>query len=101
MCAHVIARSIVCGLMVTRVACGDPPTQPLSDPRGVLLVVRGTGAAAEIYAMRPDGTERRQLTRNAVFDGAPDWSPVTPQATSGRRGDASGEYHAHRSLASR
>jgi TolB protein len=38
-------------------------------------VIRGVGSAAEIYAMRPDGTESRQLTRNTSLDATPDWSP--------------------------
>jgi Tol biopolymer transport system component len=55
-------------------ACGDG-TRPLRDSRGVLLVVRGSGRSSEIYAMRPDGSESRRLTDNAVFDDEPDWSP--------------------------
>lgn len=38
-------------------------------------MVRGIGSASEIYAMRPDGSEERQLTDNAVMDDDPDWSP--------------------------
>lgn len=72
---YVIHRAIALGVIMAIAACGDPFTQPLTDPRGLLLVVRGTGPAAEIYVIRPDGTERRQLTRNAVLDGVPDWSP--------------------------
>lgn len=56
-------------------SCGDP-TGPLRDSRGVLLVVRGPfGQAGEIYAMRPDGSEKRRLTRNDVVDTDPAWSP--------------------------
>ncbi len=62
-------------LAICLVACGEGPTSLLSDPRGVMLVVSGTGSASEIYAMRPDGSERQQLTHNAVLDGDPDWSP--------------------------
>jgi Tol biopolymer transport system component len=40
-----------------------------------MLVVSGTGSASEIYAMRPDGSARLQLTQNAILDGDPDWSP--------------------------
>jgi Tol biopolymer transport system component len=56
-------------------SCGDGPTAPFTDSRGLLLVVGGAGAAAEIFAMRPDGTEKRQLTHNNVMDTDPDWSP--------------------------
>src|SRR5881628_158085 len=72
---YVIPRCIAHGLMVTVAACGNPSAPPLTDPRGLLLVVRGTAPGTEIYAMRPDGTERRRLTQNPVFDVAPDWSP--------------------------
>ncbi len=62
-------------LAICLIACGDGSTSPLNDPRGTMLVVSGTGSASEIYAMRPDGSERLQLTHNAVLDGDPDWSP--------------------------
>lgn len=71
----VLPRAIALGLMITLTACGDPPTRSLRDPRGLLLVIRGIGPAAEIHVMRPDGSERRQLTRNTVLDTDPDWSP--------------------------
>ena len=62
-------------LTICLVACGDGSTSPVNDPRGAMLVVSGTGSAAEIYAMRPDGSAQQQLTHNAVLDGDPDWSP--------------------------
>jgi Tol biopolymer transport system component len=40
-----------------------------------MLVASGSGSASEIYAMRPDGSGRQQLTQNAILDGDPDWSP--------------------------
>lgn len=40
-----------------------------------MLVVSGTGSAQEIFTMRPDGSDRRQLTHNTVLDNDPDWSP--------------------------
>ena len=67
-------RAMSLGLLVALATC-ESPTQPFSDPRGLLLVVHDNGPAAEIYAMRPDGSERRQLTRNDVEDVDPDWSP--------------------------
>ena len=73
--SHVIPRCILCGLLLIVAACGNPSAPPFTDSRGLLLVIRGTGRAAEIYAMRPDGTESRQLTRNTVLDALPDWSP--------------------------
>jgi len=76
MCHSYLTRcALALGAVIALSACDDGPTPPLSDPRGVLLVVQGAGRDAEIYAMRPDGSERRQLTRNTVFDGDPDWSP--------------------------
>ena len=60
--------------VATLLACGGDSTAPARDTPGVLLVVRGSGKTAEIYAMRPDGSESRQLTRNAVLDDDPDWS---------------------------
>jgi Tol biopolymer transport system component len=54
----------------------DDPVRPLRDSRGILLVVRGNeGRELEIYALRPDGSEMRQLTSNTVLDADPDWSP--------------------------
>jgi TolB protein len=55
--------------------CQDGPTQLPGDSRDWLLVVSGLDGDAEIYAMRPDGSERRRLTDNTVADADPDWSP--------------------------
>lgn len=60
--------------MIALAGCGDG-AGPRHDARGTLLVVRGSGRASEIYAMRPDGSESRQLTNNAYVDDDPDWSP--------------------------
>ena len=74
--ARLARRSTLCLFaVVAALSACDSPTQPLRDARGLLLVVRGTGRAAEIVVMRPDGSERRQLTDNAVMDVAPAWSP--------------------------
>jgi TolB protein len=70
-----VSPSLGAWLAICLVACGDGSTSPLDDPRGTMLVVSGTGSASEIYAMRADGSERLQLTHNAVLDGDPDWSP--------------------------
>ena len=73
---YVVPRCLAYGLLVTVAACGNPAAPPFTDPRGLLLVVGSTGATpAEIYAMRPDGTERRQLTRNTLIDANPGWAP--------------------------
>jgi Tol biopolymer transport system component len=68
-----IGMRLVLGACI--LSCGDGPTAPFADARGLLLVVRGDGTAAEIFAMRPDGSEKRQLTHNDVMDTDPDWSP--------------------------
>lgn len=70
-----VAPALGAWLAICLAACGDGSTSPLNDPRGVMLVVSGTGSASEIYAMRPDGSARLQLTHNTVLDGDPDWSP--------------------------
>ena len=67
-------RSYLIALVAALAAC-DSPTEPLHDPRGLLLVVPGQGPAAEIFVMRPDASERRRLTDNAVLDADPAWSP--------------------------
>ena len=67
-------KSCLIALVLSLAAC-DSPTQPLRDPRGLLLVVRGVGSAAEIFVMRPDGSGSRRLTNNALFDANPSWSP--------------------------
>ncbi len=73
-------RHLVGGLLALTGIFGldscDDPTGPLRDSRGVILVVRGGfGPGAEIYAMRPDGSEMRRLTTNTLFDTDPAWSP--------------------------
>jgi Tol biopolymer transport system component len=67
-------KAFALALLVAVATC-DSPTEPFSDPRGLLLVVHGSGPAAEIDAMRPDGSGRRQLTKNNLMDASPDWSP--------------------------
>lgn len=62
-------------LVICLAACGGDSTSPQNDPRGIMLVVTGTGSASEIYGMRPDGSARLQLTQNGILDGDPDWSP--------------------------
>jgi Tol biopolymer transport system component len=67
-------RFLLVFLVIAVVACGDG-AGPARDSRGVLLVVRGSGKGSEIYAIRPDGSESRQVTHNAYLDDDPDWSP--------------------------
>ena len=73
--ARLISPSMARGVLLTLLACGSPVAPPLTDPRGLLLVIRGVGPKAEIYALRPDGTESRQLTHDTSLDATPDWSP--------------------------
>jgi WD40-like Beta Propeller Repeat len=42
---------------------------------GNIAFADGADNASEIHTINPDGTGRTQLTSNAVFDGAPAWSP--------------------------
>jgi Tol biopolymer transport system component len=69
------AISVAASTAVLPLGCGDGLTQPLTDRRGVLLFTRGADTASEIFVMRPDGTDRRQLTYNTFWDGSPHWSP--------------------------
>jgi Tol biopolymer transport system component len=70
-----IAPVLGAWLAICLVACGGDSTAPLNDPRGIMLGTSGTGSASEIFMMRPDGTDRRQLTHNTILDNDPDWSP--------------------------
>lgn len=70
-----VAPTFGAWLAICLIACGDGSTSPGNDSREVMLVVSGTGSAQEIYTMRPDGSERHQLTNNTVLDNDPDWSP--------------------------
>ena len=63
-------------LLLLAIACDESVAPTLRDARGVLLVTRGAmGADMEIWAMRPDGSARQRLTRNAIPDDDGDWSP--------------------------
>jgi Tol biopolymer transport system component len=65
------ALFVACLLML---ACGDDPTG-LDDAPGRLLVTRQPGGnGAEIWSMRPDGSDARQLTSDNRVDGDADWS---------------------------
>ena len=71
------ASRILIGILLASVSalgCSDG-TGPLRDPNGVILFIVGTGHAADIWAMRSDGTDRRRLTNNTIYDAAPAWSP--------------------------
>lgn len=71
-----LARLLPAALIVAA-ACSDAGTGPVAaeSPAGLLLVVRGAGAEAELWSMRPDGSEARRLTHNRTAEGAADWSP--------------------------
>src|SRR5947199_4376237 len=45
-----------------------------SEARIVFASVRGD-SAAELFTMRPDGSDARRLTRHPPLAGAPAWSP--------------------------
>ncbi|MFA6165323.1 MAG: hypothetical protein WC700_01815 [Gemmatimonadaceae bacterium] len=64
---------IAAGLLLAG-ACGDTPTEPLSDPRGLILLVTNE-FPSEIYVVRPDGTGLRRLTRDLYNDLYAHWSP--------------------------
>ena len=64
------------GVTLIVVACDDSTAPPFRDARGLLLVTRGAvGSDMELWAMSPDGSARRRLTRNHVPDDDGDWSP--------------------------
>ena len=70
-------RSFV-ALSVTYVlllACGDDPTGPGAAPGRLLVTRLPGGGAAEIWSMRPDGSDARQLTSDNRIDTDADWSP--------------------------
>jgi len=45
------------------------------DGRSIAFVGAVRGAKADVYVMRADGSDRRQLTRGTGNDHSPDWSP--------------------------
>jgi len=58
-----------------------PPTAELfsasyaPDGRWIVFSTTGRGGLPDLFAIRPDGTGLRQITRTAVWDSAPDWGP--------------------------
>jgi TolB protein len=57
-------------------ACSNDPTGLQGDERGLILYSKeSTHASAEIWLVRPDGSDARRLTSNAVWDGHAHWSP--------------------------
>ena len=62
--------------LVTLSACEDDPTGLVSDARGLIVFSRESShASSEIWVVRPDGSDARQLTSNNVWDGQAHWSP--------------------------
>ena len=60
---------------VLLLACGDDPTSPDDGPGRLLLYRQPGGNLAEIWSMRPDGSDARQLTSDNRIDADADWSP--------------------------
>jgi TolB protein len=62
-----------------RVTKGDGDTEPTWSPNGKQIAFRHgkNGTRAEIYVINADGTGLHRVTKNAVPDGLPDWSPLT------------------------
>jgi Tol biopolymer transport system component len=55
-------------------AAGSSARSAESSPRE-LVFARGESSRSELYVMREDGSGLRRLTRNAVGDYSPSWSP--------------------------
>jgi Tol biopolymer transport system component len=55
-------------------AAGSSARSAESSPRE-LVFARGESSRSELYVMREDGSRLRRLTRNAVGDYGPSWSP--------------------------
>lgn len=49
--------------------------QPAPSAQGWIAFASDRDGDFELYVMRADGSELRQLTRNTTFDGFPAWSP--------------------------
>jgi LCP family protein required for cell wall assembly len=50
-------------------------TQAAWSPDGEWIVFRNAGGSPDLYLIRPDGSDLRQLTDDAADDREPDWSP--------------------------
>ena len=72
--AVIIGSAIALGMAGGMTGCEDGPTA-LQDARGVLLVTRQRGTTFQIYAMRPDGSYARRLTRSGFPEDGAHWSP--------------------------
>ena len=70
-------RSFValCTTYVLLLACGDDPTGLAGAPGVLVLAKHPGGNGAEIWTMRPDGSDARQLTSDNRIDADADWSP--------------------------
>ncbi len=68
---------------------------PIFSPDGEQIIFQAkAGTNTEIFSIRPDGTELRNLTNNPARDSAPGWSPDGTQIVfSSNRGGNSGTYN--------
>lgn len=64
-------------LLTLIVGCGDDsPSGPGHAPQSrILFVSPRPTIQTEIWVMNADGTDQMRLTYNALYDGAPSWSP--------------------------
>lgn len=62
-------------LMITTPHLVGPATAEPESVNGRIAMLSFADGNADIWDMAPDGSDRRQLTRHAAFDGDPAWSP--------------------------
>ena len=68
-------RAMVAGTPAPVTSGTMPITQPRVSPDGSWIVFRTRGQQEDLFVIRPDGTDLRQLTNDAFKDRGPAWSP--------------------------
>jgi TolB protein len=64
------------GRLLPKLPTGRGQYRGVFSPKGDrIAVVLSDEGAAEIYSVRPDGSDLRRLTRNRTIDVSPSWSP--------------------------